>query len=107
MVLWFVFYKYIFRFSNWIIKFQIAVLKKDGKLPISKSNRLQFEDEFIHEFTDFAETKIRYASIERIEEGAYAIYAYFSAVQAIIIPFSVFDSAVAKEEFVSWLRGQV
>jgi len=80
------------------IKAQIRRMRKDGKLPYGVSSSLQVNEEFLIDESDGIETKIKYANIEKVALGDYAIYVYFNAIQAIVLPFSVFQSQEEKEE---------
>ena len=89
------------------IKRQLRRAKKDGKLPYDKEVLLQFDDEFITETIDGTETKTRYASIDKIAFGSDAIYLYFSAVQAYLVPASVFYTKDQKQAFLAFLESKI
>ena len=86
------------------IKNNLKRLKKDGKLPFSKETTIIFDEERIHEKSIEAESSILYTSIEKIGEGDQAIYIYFSALQAFILPYRSFESDEQKNEFLSFLN---
>jgi len=81
----------------------IAKLKKEGKLPYNQESVMTFDDEGIHEKTDKSESKNRYTMVEKIGNTDHAIYIYFSAMQAYIIPISVFESDTDKKQFLEFL----
>lgn len=89
-----------------ILKSNLKRIKKDGSLPYGKEVSIKFDDECFIEDTDQIETKIQYSKVERIALG-YAIYIYFSAIQASIVPFSAFENNREREEFLSFLNSKV
>jgi len=105
LILAIVFFLVVFRFLfKSSLKWTIRLMKKEGRLPFSKNNRLQFDEENIYEFTEVTESKFKYSTIEKIAENDNAIYIYISAMQAIIIPFSVFKGEAEKEEFITFIK---
>jgi hypothetical protein len=86
------------------IKNNLKRLKKDGKLPFSKETVITFDEERLHEKSIDAESSINYSSIEKIGEGDQAIYIYFSALQAFILPYRSFESDEQRHEFLSFLN---
>lgn len=88
-----------------IMKLNIKIIKKDGKLPYGKDVLIQFEEDFFIETTNETETKTKYTSIEKIAAGGNrAIYIYISSVQAFIIPFSVFESEKQRDAFLAFIN---
>ena len=78
------------------VKIGMAATKKDGRLPYDKNVRLEFHEDYIYEVTERTETKINYASIERVIASPKAVYLYTSAIQALILPFTAFESEEQK-----------
>lgn len=83
---------------------QIKMIKKEGKLPYGKEVFARFDDQLFMETANGNESKIDYANIEKIAVGQKAIYIYIGAIQAFIIPFSVFEDEEKREEFLTFLN---
>ena len=79
-------------------------MKKHGGVPYCKDISLFFNEDSIVEITEKAETKTKYSSIEKISGGPFAIYIYFSSVQALIVPLSVFESERHRDEFWNFIQ---
>lgn len=88
------------------IKVSMKFMKKDGKLPYGKNVQIYFNEEEIHETTEVAESKVKYSNIEKIAEGSQAVYIYIGAAQAFIIPLSVFETEVQKNEFLLFINSK-
>jgi len=88
------------------IKMNMNAMKKSGKLPYGRNVQIQFDEEVIHEITEIAESKMKYSNIEKIVEVDRALYIYYAATQAFIIPISVFESEEQKNEFLRFLNIQ-
>jgi len=91
-------------FTVLILKWQIKSIKKTGKLPFGKENTLRFFEDFMMSIEDGTETKMKYTNIEKVAAGDNAIYIYFSAMQAFIIPFSVFSNEQERNEFYAFIN---
>ena len=93
-------------FLLFFLKIQMKLLKKDGKLPYGQNSLVTFGEDFVVDISDETETKIKYTKIEKISVGSIAIYLYFSAAQALVIPFSVFENDAHKAEFLEFIKGK-
>ena len=90
-----------------IVRMQISLLKKDGKLPFGKNVQLVFSEDSFAETTEIAETKQKYAVVEKVMEGQRAVYVYTGAMQALIIPLTAFESDEQKREFLSFINSKI
>ena len=80
-------------------------MKKNGKLPYSNFATLEFYDDYFVEITENTKTEIKYDAIFKVRVNEQkAIYIYQNAVLAYIIPFDVFDSSVARDEFLDFIH---
>jgi hypothetical protein len=86
-------------FYVFTLKKNIKTMKKHGKLPYVQDILICFDEDSVIETTPETETKMKYTKIERIAESNLAIYVYTSAAQAIILPFSVFESEKQRDDF--------
>ena len=89
-----------------LTKINIKLIKKDGKLPYGKNVLINFEEDFFVEATNDTEIKGKYKSVEKIAVAGDAIYIYISAMQAFILPISVFESTAQKNEFLEFINGK-
>lgn len=87
-----------------IMKTGITKLKKDGMLPYSKLATLKFSDDLIHEISPDSEHKIKYSLIEKVAVTESAIYIYFGAVQAYVLPMSTFSTEEEKRDFLAFIN---
>ncbi len=94
-------------FQIYFIKKMVKRIKKDGKLPYGKNNLIKFDQNFIYEVNDKIETKTKYTVLENIMVDDNAIYIYFSAIQAYIIPFRVFENDEQKEAFLEFINDKI
>ena len=85
----------------------IKKMKKDGKLPYGKENELLFGEDFCVEIADDIETKVKYRAIEKVASGDHAVYVFISAMQAFIIPLSVFETGEQRTEFVAFVNRKI
>ena len=79
-------------------------MKKYGKLPYGKDVTISFGEDSLIEITPETETKVKYTRIENIVGGTFAIYIYISAVQAFVVPVSVFPSIQEQDEFWNFIH---
>lgn len=86
------------------VKRQIKALKKSGRLPYSTASTVMFDENCIHEITQSSESKTDYSLVEKIVTVSNAVYVYFSAVQAYIIPERCFSSEEEKQAFINFLK---
>lgn len=103
-ILMVVFSKQFLWFST---KRNIRKIKKDGKLPFSPQGELLFEEDAIHEITPDSECRTSYSRLERIGITDEALYLYFGAIQAYIIPFSCLSDASEKDRILAFLHKKV
>lgn len=90
-----------------IMKINITMIKKDGRLPYSKDVQIELEETSFTEITKEAETKVPYTSIEKVGIDNRAIYIYISAIQAFIIPFSIFKDEEQRKGFLTFLKDKI
>jgi len=88
------------------IKRGMKRIKKAGKLPIQNNIRIIFDENGITEKTEIHESKCVYSCIESIDIGKKAMYLYTGAVQAFVIPNSVFKDASEKESFKQFIESK-
>ena len=101
-VLWLVFYKRIMFLS---IKKTIDDMKKQGRLPYSAQSTLTFSDEGITEVSETGTTSVNYKSVEKIAVNAdKALYIYFTAMSAFLIPLSMLPEEVTVDELVGFIE---
>ena len=80
-------------------------MKKNGKLPYSNFAILEFYNDYFVETTENTKTEIKYDAVFKVRVNEQkAIYIYQNAVLAYIIPFDVFDSSVARDEFLDFIH---
>jgi len=85
------------------IKWQIKLIKKQGKLPFGKDVNIRFDEESYVETNEVSETKINYTSLERVVKGHHVIYLYIGAMQATIIPFAAFETDEQRDDFLTFI----
>jgi len=85
----------------------IRSLKKQGKPPYGESVRIQFNEDFFTHDSNGKEVKDVYSNIEKVTVGSTAIYLYYNAVQATMLPLSIFDSQAQQNEFLSFITKSV
>lgn len=98
---WFIFFR---RIMVAFIKRNIAKIKKSGKLPYQSNTTLSFEDDSFLETTESGELKVKYAVIEHIVTNEDTIYIYMNAVQAVLLPYSVFADENDRCVFIDFLN---
>jgi len=64
----------------------------------------KYDDDCIIEKAVKTQTSIQYDAIEKIVCSDQAIYVYFSAIQAFVIPFRTFESDEHKNDFLVFLK---
>lgn len=89
------------------MKRNIKKLARDGKLPYSKEGVLIFDEDFINDINTTTESKTRYSCIEKCCITENAIYLYFSAMQAYIVPMSAFSTEEDKQEFIKFINSKI
>jgi len=100
-ILWLIFFKWIMTKQ---IKKNIGRIKKSGKLPYQRNVTISFEDDFFVETTESGESKVKYSAIERVIIAEKAIYIYTNAVQAMLLPFTVFSNEQKRDEFIVFIE---
>jgi hypothetical protein len=100
---WLIFYKQI---NNLMLKKNKKKKKKAGKLPMQNNIHMLFDENDFTEKTELNESKYLYSCIESINMGEKAIYLYNGAVQAFIIPNSVFNDVSEKELFKQFVKSK-
>ena len=85
------------------IKINMNLMKKSGK-QYREDLSIQFYDDYFIVPTGSNDSKIKYANVKRIIVGDSAIYIYVTALQAYIIPFSVFESNKLKSLFLTFIK---
>jgi len=88
------------------LKLTLKAIKKDGKLPYGNDVLIQFDEDFFVETTNESETKTNYSKIEKIAVGKKAFYIYVNALQAYIIPFSVFKTEQHRDDFLAFINNK-
>ena len=79
-------------------------LKKDGKLPYSETGTLTFAQDDIREETAQAVAAYHYDAIERTALSGGAVYVFFSAMQAFILPESAFSGDEERQALLDLLK---
>lgn len=100
-ILWLIFFKWLMVKQ---IKKNISRIKKSGKLPYQINVTISFEDDFFVETTENGEARVKYSAIERIIIAEKAIYIYTNAVQAILLPFTVFSDEQKYDDFIVFIE---
>jgi len=90
-----------------LVRISIKSMKKQGKLPFGKVNIIHFSEEDIHQIAEISETKVKYDIIEKIDVGDKAIYIYFTAAQAFLVPYSAFENEQQTIDFLSFIKEKV
>jgi len=92
--------------TEFILKVQIEMVKKEGKLPYDRDITMEFYKDYFVEITNETENKTNYTKIEKIIIGDNAIYIFVSAMQSYIIPFSVFKSEKQRSKFEFFIKNK-
>ncbi|MCL2605170.1 MAG: YcxB family protein [Defluviitaleaceae bacterium] len=90
-----------------IFRLNVRLAKKDGKLPFDVLTTVTFEDEYILDISERAETKFFYPTVEKVKEGPKAIYIYVNAIMALVLPYRIFEGEEQKREFLQFMHGKV
>ena len=91
-----------------ILKIQITVMKKRGKLPYSASSTLELYDDFFVEITETERREVKYTGAEGImvaEDGS--VYIYMNSLMAYILPVGTFESDEVRDEIREFLLDKV
>lgn len=100
-ILWLIFYK---RYITWRIKKNIENIRKSGKLPFQSEATISFEDDLLFQSTKEGELKLKYSAVERVVTTEEAVYIYTNALQAVILPMSVFSDSKNRDDFLRYIE---
>ena len=100
-ILWLICFKWLMAKQ---IKKTIGIIKKSGKLPYQSDVTISFEDDFFVETTENGEARVKYSAIERVIKAEKAIYIYTNAVQALLLPFTVFSDEQKCDDFIVFIE---
>ena len=91
-----------------ILKMQIKMLKKGGKMPYSPQAEMTFTEEGFSEFTSEHKTEQIYTAVECVSvvEGV-AIYVHINKLMGFLLPEKVFESKQQLDEFITFLKTKV
>jgi hypothetical protein len=91
-----------------IIKIQIKMLKKGGKMPYSAESVLRFTDEGFSEVSAEHKTEQAYAAVERVSvvEGI-AIYVHINKLMGFLLPEKSFENKAHWDSFVAFLQTKI
>lgn len=89
------------------LKKNIKKLGRQGSLYFGKPMRLEFFDEQITETTGESSASYAYSRIERIDDSGDAIYLFFGAMQAFVLPGRVFESPQQRQEFLAFVAPKI
>lgn len=91
-----------------IIKMQIKMLKKGGKMPYSAESVLTFTDEGFSEVSAEHKTEQTYAAIECVSvvEGM-AVYVHINKLMGFLLPEKAFEDKAQWDGFVVFLQTKV
>ena len=78
--------------------------KKVENLPYGQEVELEFEEDHFTEKLPGSESKSDYSRVIKIVTDKQAIYVYVSAIQALIIPFRVFENPSDRVNFLNFLH---
>lgn len=78
-------------------------MKKDGKLPYHASAEIEFQDSMIIERHEQGEFRLKYEDVEHIYFEEDYLYIFFSAAQALILPYRCLGNE--KDRLTEFLRG--
>jgi 5-bromo-4-chloroindolyl phosphate hydrolysis protein len=89
------------------LKNNIEKLEKSGKAPYTKEGTLIFDEEFIYDINSLSETKMKYSAVEKIATTEDAIYIFYNAVQAFIVPTRCFCNVNEKQNFIKFIYSKL
>lgn len=87
-----------------VLKLQIAIMKKSGKLPYEESSMVELHDDYFVEITEKSRNEIKYTGAEGImvaSDGS--IYVYMNSLTVYILPPSSFESDEDRKEISAFL----
>ena len=90
-----------------MLKQQLKLMKKQGKLGYSPEAVMEFYDDYFVETTPENKTEQKYTSVESIfaVDGRF-IYIFVNSIMAYIIPRTAFESSEQYGEFLSFLEAK-
>lgn len=100
-IFWVVSYRKLLEYA---IRRNIARIKKIGRLPYSASGTLSFFENELTDFSPISQMKIPYSSITKIAQTNTAFYLFFGALQAVIVPFPVFQDEQEMISFIEYIK---
>ena len=89
------------------MKNQIKAMKKGGNAPYGEALQIHFGEGDVHSVSKSTETRVKYASLDKVCEDNNAVYIYMNAIQAIVIPRRAFEDEAQKAEFLTFIRNRV
>lgn len=97
------------KFFERIFKKQIIKMKSLGKLPFSEKAKIELTEDCIKETTATTTATVLYSDVERIcvNTKGRAIYTFFSASTAMILPFSTFSTDDERLEVIAFLENKI
>lgn len=92
---------------GFVMKKQIKMLKRTGKLPYSPEAVLEFYDDKFVEITESCRTEQNYNSVERISiVGDEVIYIHVDTMRGYVLPRCCLGSDTEYNDFVEFLRSK-
>ena len=91
-----------------VLKMQIALMKKQGKMPYEETSVIELYEDYFVEVTDKSRNEIKYTGAEGImisQDGS--IYIYMNSLMAYILPVSCFESDKMREEISGFLLERI
>ena len=82
-------------------------MKQSGSVPNDRLGMVTFQEGEIREETDGRSQTIGYGIIEKVAETPQAIYVYFNAAQAFMLPARLFASGEERGAFLHFLREEM
>lgn len=79
--------------------------KQNG--PMIGAKKLSLNEEGIYEENALGHSYYQWQAVESIEENKGDIYIFVDTVLALIIPTQTFESAIEKEEFISFVKTNI
>lgn len=92
----------------WVLRLEIKVMKKRGKMPFLSNSVIEFDEEKIYETTSEQKIEQNYSAIERISviEGQ-GVYCHINKMMAFILPIDAFENEDKWQDFVAFIKTKV
>jgi len=87
-----------------LIKLQMKLLKKKGKMGYSPSSVIEFYEDCFVETTPENKTEQKYSAVERISIVGNKMYIHVNNVMCYILPFTCFETKGNFEDFLSFIK---